>query len=527
MMHITRSLLRIAVLGTVLGACSLSPAQVPDVSGTMVEGRLMLKNAIHEMQPQAVWQNFYELTRIPRPSGREEQVRDFLARFGAGLGLETQVDQAGNLIVRRPAAAGMENRQGVILQAHMDMVTQKTSASTHDFTRDPINAYVEGGWVKADGTTLGADDGIGMAIAMAVLQSQAPMGMVEALFTVNEEVTMSGAAGVQRGTLKGDILINLDSETLGDLIIGSAGGQGGTVSTAYPEVAVPDGMTGLKVIVTGLMGGHSGVDIQRGRGHAIKLLARLLKESAPYGGRLSQLAGGSARNAIPREATAVLAVPQSQVEAFQTQLSQFEAALKHEFASVESGISVQAAPVALPARVMDEGAQRALIDALDASPQGVFHMSDVVSGMVSTSNNMGTVEVGAGSLTVGFLLRSSVDSELDDLVQILGEVWQSAGMPVSFTGRGPAWQPDPNSPILALMQSVYKDVSGQAAHVASIHAGLECGVIHAIIPNLDTISIGPTLQNVHSPDEMLEVASVKPLYDFLMETLKRVPVKRS
>ena len=530
-MRITHALTIIIVLGVILGACKIDPAQAPKVSDITIEGHQMLKDAIREMQPQAVWQNFYDLTRIPRPSGHEEQVRDFLVRFGKGLGYETQVDQAGNVIVRRPAAAGMEHRQGVILQAHLDMVTEKTPTSTVDFARDPIPAYVDGEWVKADGTTLGADDGIGVAVAMAVLQLPVPLGMVEALFTVEEEASISGVAGaigIRPGSLQGDILINLDSEWLGELVIGSAGGQGGTVDLTHTETAVPDGMTGLSVSVTGLVGGHSGVDIDKGRGHAIKLLARLLKEiSVADGVRLVSLTGGNARNVIPREATAVVALPQAQVAAFQAHLAQYESTVNREYAGIEPHISVQAASVDLPTRVMDASEQLALVGALDATLQGVFRMSTTVPGMVSTSNNLGTVAVGNGRVNVGYLMRSSNDAELDEMDAQLTNIWRAAGMPIGLSGRGPAWQPDPDSPILALMQTVYKEVTGRDAHVASIHAGLECGIIHAIIPTLDTISIGPTVQNVHSPDERLEIASVKPFYDFLIETIKRVPLKRA
>jgi dipeptidase D len=489
--------------------------------------KVPLKEAVAGMEPQDVWQSFYDLTQVPRPSHHEEKIRDFLAQFGKDLGLETIVDTAGNVIIRKPAAAGMENRKGVILQAHMDMVPQKTSASTHDFLTDPIDAWVDGEWVMADGTTLGADDGIGIAIAMAILQSQTPsLGPIEALFTVNEEDGMDGALGLQPGVLTGDTLINLDSETEGEFTIGSAGGETADVKATYPEVAGPAGMTAYAVEVSGLKGGHSGVDIALGRGHATKLLVRLLKEAAGrYGVRLARIAGGTASNAIPREASAVVVVPAAQADAFLKSVPQFEGVVRNELAEVEPDLSVGATPTDPPAKVMDERAQWTLIDALYGSPQGVLRMSDAVPGLVETSTNMGIIKGEGGTLAVTCLSRSSVDTELTDVGQMIASVWELAGVDVAFSGRYSGWNPNPNSPILLLMQDVYKKMYEQDPKVSAVHAGLECGTISAGYPGMDAISIGPTLQDVHSPNEKLQVASVKKLNDFLLETLKRMPQK--
>ena len=322
------------------------------------KGKTPLKDALSTLEPQAVWQNFYALTQIPRPSHHEEKVRDFLVQFGHDLGLETIVDDVGNVLIRKPAAEGMEHRQGVILQAHMDMVPLKTPESTHDFLTDPIDAYIDGEWVTADGTTLGADDGSGIAIAMAVLQSETPsLGPIEALFTVNEEDGLDGASGLQPGVLQGSIVINLDSENVGEFTIGSAGGEYATIKATYAESAVPAGVAAYTVNISGLKGGHSGVDIHRGRGHAARLLVRFLREAAgKYGLRVAQIASGTAANAIPRDASALVVVPAAQAEAFLKSVEEFEGIVKNELAATEPDLSVQAARAGdgAPAKVMEE-----------------------------------------------------------------------------------------------------------------------------------------------------------------------------
>ncbi len=479
------------------------------------------------MDPQDVWQNFYDLTQIPRPSHHEEQVRDFLAQFGHDLGLETIVDDVGNVLIRKPASPGMEKRHGVILQAHMDMVPQKTPDSTHDFLIDPIDAYVEGDWVKANGTTLGADDGSGVAIAMAILQSKTlALGPIEALFTVDEEDGMDGALGLQPGVLQGDTLINLDWETEGSFDIGSAGGDYGNVDTSYTEIETPPATAAYTVTVSGLRGGHSGVDIDKGRGHATKLLVRLLSPAAAqFGVRLAQIAGGTAANAIPTSASALIVVPSDQGDAFLEYVQQYEGIVQSELAAVEPNLKVAAAPAALPAKVMEETVQEALLDVLYGTPQGVIRMSDSVPDLVETSTNMGIVKAADGQLTVTCNPRSSVDTELDDINQMIASVWDLAGVEVAFSGRYPGWNPDPDSPILLLMQDVYKQMYGQDPEVTAVHAGLECGTIVSKYPGMDAISIGPTLQDVHTPNERMQVSSVKKLNDFLIETLKQIPEK--
>jgi len=507
------------VFPTPAGAAAASPATPT--------ARVPLKDALDTLEPQDVWQNFYDLTQIPRPSHHEEQVRDFLAQFGRDLGLETIVDDVGNVLIRKPASPGMEGRQGVILQAHMDMVPQKTPDSTHDFLTDPIDAYVDGEWVVADGTTLGADDGSGIAIAMGILQSQTvSLGPIEALFTVNEEDGLDGALGLQPGVLQGSILINLDSENEGEFTIGSAGGEYANIETTYAETAVPAGVTAYTVSVSGLQGGHSGVDINLGRGHAVKLLVRLLSAAAgEYGVRVAQITGGTAANAIPRDASALVVVPAAQADAFLKGVQEFEGIVRSELAAVEPDLKVQATPADMPGKVMDETAQRTLLDALYGTPQGVIRMSDAVPDLVETSTNMGIVDVGDGQVEVTCLSRSSVDSELEDVGQMIASVWDLAGVEVVLSGGYSGWNPNPDSPILLLMEDVYKTMYGQDPSVTAIHAGLECGTIVSKYPGMDAISIGPTLQNVHTPNERLLIATVKKLNDFLLETLKQIPEK--
>lgn len=506
-----------------LAAATELVASAPEPVHT--EPMVPLGDAVATLQPQTVWQDFYQITQIPRPSHHEEKIREFLVQFGQGLGLETVVDDVGNVIIRKPAAAGMEQLKRVTLQAHMDIVPEKTQGSDHDFLTDPIAAYVQGDWVVTDGTTLGADNGIGIAIAMGVLRADTPpLGPLEALFTVNEEDGMDGAAGLQPGELQGEILVNLDSETEGELTIGSAGYEFADVDGTYVELDVPDSMIAVRVQVLGLQGGHSGMDIDKGRAHATKLLVRLLRLVAvDHDARVASLAGGTIHNAIPRDAAAVVVVPEAQAEAFLADVAAFEIAVRGEFAAVEPDLAVEAAPADMPARVMEDAAQATILEALDGTPQGVMRISDVVPGLVQTSTNMGVVEVADGHLTMTSFLRSSDDGELDDIGQKLSAVWSEAGFDVVLGGRQPGWQPDPASPILLLMKDVYVEMYGQTPVVAATHAGLECGTIRAKYPYLDAISIGPTIENVHTPDERLRIDTVGRLYDFVLETLQRVP----
>ena len=485
-----------------------------------------LRDVVATMEPQDVWQAFYDLTQVPRASHHEEQATAYLAAFGAELGLETTVDDVGNVIIRKPAAAGLETRHGVVLQAHMDMVPQTAPGNDFDFDTDAIEAYVDGDWVIADGTTLGADDGIGVALALGVLQSDVPLGPIEALFTVNEEDGMDGASGLQPGVLQGDILINLDSETEGEFTIGSAGGEYAEGVASFSMVDVPADMVGYTLTVGGLQGGHSGVEIGLGRGHATKLLVRLLRDLADaHDLHLAGMAGGTAANAIPTSASAVVVVPTAQAAAFEADVRAFEATLQNELALADPGVTVTASPAEIPGAVLGQDAQDVVIDVLYGTPQGVMRMSDAVPGLVETSTNMGILELSDGQLAITCLMRSSVDSELQDLHQMLSSVWRLAALDTTFSGLYGGWQPNPDSPILGLMTSAYEDLYGREPEVGAVHAGLEAGTIVAKYPGMDAISVGPTLEHVHTVDERLEIGTVAKLDDLLMATLQQIPVK--
>ncbi len=484
-----------------------------------------LKDALGSLEPQDVFQNFYDITQIPRQSGQMDQIREFLVNFGEGLGLETVIDDAGNVIIRRPATAGFEDRQGVVLQAHMDMVPQKVDGKEFDFNTDPIPAFVNGDYIVTDGTTLGADNGIGIAMIMAILQSKSlQAGPLEALFTVDEESTLSGAHGLKPDTLKSRLLINMDSEEEGIFTIGSAGGERANVGLTYSQAPAPADALSYVVKVQGLQGGHSGIDINKGRGHATRLLVRLLKGAEePYGLRLASISGGTASNAIPRDATAVIFLPVDQVDAFTAYVKDFEATIQSELAAVEPSLTVQLDAVQPPAQVMDLEFQHTLLAAINGTPQGVARMSDAVSGLVETSNNLGIVDIQDGQMQLASTLRSSVDSQLKDMEGIITSVWELAGYPTEITDWYGAWTPNPDSPVLGLMQSTYRELFGVEAGIMAVHAGLECGAFSVIYPDMDMISIGPNLNNVHSPSERLHIPSVEKVMALLTEVLSRVP----
>ncbi len=478
-----------------------------------------------DLTPRAVWDHFYELTQIPRPSHHEERVSAFLADFGRKLGLETTVDEVGDVLIRKPASAGMENRPGVILQAHMDMVPEKAPGKIHDFATDPIPAYVEAGWVRTDGTTLGADDGIGVALIMALLEDEDLVhGPLEALFTVNEEDGFTGADAVPPGVLQGSLLINVDSEMEGTFTIGSAGGADVDATATYPEERTPAGMTGMRLEIKGLQGGHSGIDINLGRGNAIKLLARLLwsvRQMIPV--RVAAIAGGNQYNAIPRDAAAEVAIPAGEVTRLTEYVTTFAATVQQELARTEPDLQIAVTAAATPEMVMTPDAQRRIVGALYGNPNGVIRMSDSVPGLVETSTNFGVVSAAKGTFSAGFLVRSAVNSARDDIEGMAASVFALAGIEAvrkdAFTG----WKPNPDSPLLRLMQSVYRDFWGHDAEVVAVHAGLETSEFGATYPGLDMISVGPTIEHPHSPDERLEIASVGKVYDLLVATLQRIP----
>lgn len=496
-------------------------------SQTASTGRVPLADAVAGLPNPAIWKNFQDLTQIPRPSHHEALVSAFIAKFGRSLGLETIVDDVGNVIIRKPATPGMENRAGVVLQAHLDMVPQKTSTSTHNFETDPINAYIQDGWVHADGTTLGADDGSGVAIIIALLQAtDVTHGPIEALFTVNEEDGFTGINALATDALRGRIFINIDNEVEGQFLISSAGGVYVDVQKRYTEVTLPAGMTGLRITIDGLKGGHSGADIDKGRASAHQLMARLLVNApAPFDVRVGSLAGGDQSNAIPRATSTVVALPADQVAAFILYVNDFTRTAAKELATTDPGVTATVTPVSLPVNVMEASEQKALIGAVYAAPQGVFRMSATVPGLVETSGNIGVLTIGNGQFIATVYVRSALDSERDAEAQRFATVFEQAGATVTTRGAYSSWPPNPDSALLALMQQVYADLYGTAPTVAAIHAGLETSVAGIKYPGIDMISIGPTLQSVHSPDEQLEVASVPKVYNLIVAMLAKVKLR--
>ena len=486
-----------------------------------------MNNEISKLEPILLWENFYDLTQIPRPSKKEKKAADHVVDFGKKLGLETIVDKVGNVIIKKPASLGMENRKTIVLQGHVDMVPQKNSDKVHDFEKDPIETYIEDGWVKANGTTLGADNGIGVAAAMAILQStDIQHGPIEALFTIDEETGMTGAFGLEPGILNADILINMDSEDEGELYVGCAGGSNANMSFSYNEVKPDTESVAFKISLTGLKGGHSGMDIILGRGNANKLIFRLLKEViAAYGVRLSRIDGGSLRNAIPREAFAVVTVPTNNIVEFSETIEEFESIYQSELSATEPNLVLKAEKCDMPTALMDEISQDDLVNAIQACPNGVIRMSDSMEGLVETSLNLAIVKSDNGSTKVMCLIRSSVDTAKEEVESTLESLFRLAGANIEFSGQYPGWKPNPNSEILTVMKDVYNNEFGKIPEIKGIHAGLECGILGSAYPNWDMISFGPTIRFPHSPDEKVNIETVSKFWKFLVETLKNVPEK--
>ncbi len=486
-----------------------------------------MSKEIINLEPKVLWENFYALTQVPRPSKHEEKIQEFMVKFGKSLGLETEKDAVGNVVIRKPATPGMENRKGIVMQCHLDMVPQKNGDTKHDFEKDPIDAWIDGEWVKARGTTLGADNGMGVAAAMSVLASRDLIhGPVEALFTCDEETGMTGAFGLKAGWLKGDILLNMDSEDEGELYVGCAGGVNCNIEFEYDEMVVPKGYSPYKLTVKGLKGGHSGLDINLGRGNANKLLVRFLKYATrEMDVRLAEINGGGMRNAIPREAYAVVVVPAEAVNEFLTAVAKYESVYKAELSVTEPNLSFAAEETAKPKSLIDERVQDDLIDSVYACPNGAIRMSDSMPGMVETSTNLATVKSENGVIFVKCLLRSSVDSAKDDLCEQVESVFSLAGAMVRFDGAYPGWKPNMDSAILKQMEKIYENKFGKVPEVKAIHAGLECAILGSNYPHWDMISFGPTMRFPHSPDEKVNIQTVLKFWDFLVEILKNAPLK--
>jgi dipeptidase D len=482
---------------------------------------------INQLEPKQLWNYFHEITQIPRPSRKEERIVEYMKEFGKKNNLETIVDEVGNVIIRKPATKGMENRKGVIFQTHLDMVPQKNSDKTHDFEKDPIETIIDGEWVRANGTTLGSDNGIGVAATMAVLASKEIVhGPVEALFTIDEETGMTGVFGLKKGLLKGDILMNLDSEDEGELYVGCAGGIDVSAVKSYTQETSPKGMTAYKIVARGLKGGHSGVDISMGRANSNKLMFRFLMQAeADFGIRLAEASGGDLRNAIPRESFSVLLVPEIKSTEFEDFVSGYDKMYKAEFAETEPDLKFTCEKTSLPDKVMNMGDQYRIIRAVFVCPNGVVRMSQAMKGLVETSNNLAIVKCKEGKFEAHNLTRSSVDSAKEATAWKIAAVFHLINAEVKLDGAYPGWKPNMKSPILKTMGEVYKNMYGKVPEIRAIHAGLECGLIGGVYPDLDMISFGPTIRYPHSPDEKVNIASVGKFWDFLVGTLKNIPVK--
>ena len=480
-----------------------------------------------DLKPAGVFHYFEEICQVPRPSKKEEKIIAYLKAFGEKHKLETKVDEAGNVLIKKPATPGMENRKGIILQAHMDMVPQKNNDTIHDFTTDPIETYVDGDWVKAKGTTLGADNGLGVAAIMAVLEdNNLKHGPLEALITKDEETGMYGAFGLKPGTMQGEILLNLDSEDEGELYIGCAGGLDITATLEYKEETPMADFVARKITLKGLRGGHSGLEINEGRSNANKLLARIVHDLLiEFDSQLASFEGGNMRNAIPREAHAVLVFNPEDMDGLEDYMKEYEAQLNDEYAPIESGITLSIEEVTLPTAVVPSEIQDNMINVLMTCQNGVMRMIPTVPDTVETSSNLAIVIIADGKAEVRILARSSCDTMKDFLADSLTACFAMAGMKVELSGGYSGWQPNVDSPILHAMKLSYKQQFGVEPAVKVIHAGLECGIIGANCPGLDMISFGPTLRSPHSPDERALIPTVSKFYDFLVATLEQTPEK--
>jgi dipeptidase D len=475
------------------------------------------------LEPRAVWTHFATLCAWPRPSKGEAPLRDHLRQWALDRGLAAEIDGAGNLLIRKPAAPGRAGAPGVILQAHLDMVCQKNDGVSHDFTRDPIRPVLRDGWLSAEATTLGADNGIGVALILAALASDTlAHGPLEALLTVDEEAGMGGARGLAADSLAGSLMLNLDTEEWGQFYLGCAGGMDVNVSRAAAAEPTPAGYRSLRIELRGLRGGHSGVDIHEERGNAVKLLVRVLLdlgERLPM--RLAALRGGSARNALPREAFATVAVPAERTAALAARLADWQALLRDELAGVDEALTLGCAP-AETSQVLAASEQTIWLRSLHAAPHGVRRMSRQVPGVVETSDNLGMVDIAPAGGTANFMVRSLRASAAEALAGEIVGLFALSGTQAATAGQYPGWQPNPDSPLLALCQSVYRREFGAEASLHVIHAGLECGLIAARYPGLDIVSFGPTIRGAHAPGESVAVASVGKTWQLLQAILTAV-----
>ncbi len=486
-----------------------------------------MNQEIRALEPRELWVHFTELNAVPRPSKKEERVIQFMCDFGKRLGLETFTDDVGNVVIRKPASPGMEDRKTVVMQSHLDMVHQKNSDTEFDFETQGINMYIDGDWVKAQGTTLGADNGIGVATIMAILESDSiEHPLLEALFTVDEETGMTGAKGLKPGLLKGDILLNLDTEEDDEIGVGCAGGVDVTARRFYIEEFPDYDTIAFRVEITGLQGGHSGMDIHKGFGNANKIMNRLLYNThRKYGMRISEINGGGLRNAIPRESFATIVIHGSKQERFEAMINGRIHDILTEYKSLEPDLGIYIYETEVPNKVMAVSTQEKLLRAIYAAPNGVYRMSPDIPDLVETSNNLARVSIKEGRIEVSNLTRSSVESSKQDLANMLEATFELAGCDVDFSGDYPGWAPNVNSEILKVMVEIYKELNKSEPHVAACHAGLECGILGRHYPEMDMISFGPNILGAHSPDERAQISSVQKYWKYVLEILKNIPKK--
>ena len=487
----------------------------------------MTNPEVRALEPKVLWNHFADLNDVPRPSKKEERVIAFMKNFGERLKLETSVDQVGNVIIKKPATAGMEDRQTIVMQSHLDMVHQKNADTQFDFDTQGIAMLVDGDWVHAKGTTLGADNGLGVATIMTVLEStDIPHPAIEALFTIDGETGMTGAMELKGDLLTGSILLNLDTEEDDEIGVGCAGGIDVTATRTYAQDATPVLTTGYQIVVQGLQGGHSGMDIHKGLGNANKIMNRLLFDGfTNYGLRIAQLNGGGLRNAIPRESFATVIVDTAHEAAFQNEILLLASDIHKEYQTLEPELNISITPATLPQQVMDLGVQEALLKAVYAAHNGVYRMSPDIKDLVEASNNIARVAVADGKLTIGCLTRSSVESSKTDLANALRATFELIGCEVTLSGDYPGWAPNMESPILKVLVDKYTQLNKEAPHVAACHAGLECGILGQHYPNMDMISFGPNIRGAHSPDERASISSVQKYWNFVQEILKDIPLK--
>ena len=481
-------------------------------------------NNIKKLKPKALWNNFANLSAVPRPSKKEDKVIQFIKEFGENLSLETIVDEVGNVIIKKSAFKDMEDRTTVVLQGHLDMVPQKNADVEHDFEKDGIDMYIDEDWVKAKGTTLGADNGMGVAAAMTILEStDIPHPPIEALFTVNEESGMTGARGLKKGLLAGKILLNLDSEEDDELTIGCAGGIDITTSGNYKEETAQNHFKGYKLSIKGLNGGHSGMQIHLGRGNSNKLMNRILfTASEKYNLRISSLDGGGLRNAIPRESFATVIVPENNIESFKVYINDIINILKDEYKTTDPELEILLESTETPKKVIKIDFQNKFLNAIYGCPNGIYRLSPDMEDLTQTSNNLARVILKNGKYSVQCLTRSSIETEKIDIAQSIVSTFALAGIEMKLSGGYPGWIPKPDAPIVNTMSNIYSKMFNKDVKIVAGHGGLECGIIGKNYPEMDMISFGPTITGPHSPDEQVKISSVQKFWLYLLEVLKRM-----